>query len=167
MGGCGALRRCGCARTYEGTQFLCVKFRLGSAGEPTICSHCYSVAYMKIPANNQVLFMQITFSNAFSLMKIDEFQLKFHWNFLLRVKLTIVQHQFRLWLGTGQVTSHCLNQWWLDCWCIYMRHSARMSETSFSKVVVPLLIFIQCWALDKFERKILTCFKILHKIRWL
>ena len=54
MGGCGALRRCGCARTYEGTQFLCVKFRLGSAGEPTICSHCYSVPYMKIPANNQV-----------------------------------------------------------------------------------------------------------------
>ena len=55
MGGCGALRRCGCAWTYERTQFLCVKFRLGSAGEPTICSHC-SVQYMKIPANNQVLF---------------------------------------------------------------------------------------------------------------
>ena len=55
MGCCGALRRCGCAWTYEGTQFLCVKFRLGSAGEPTICSHCYSVPYMKIPANNQVL----------------------------------------------------------------------------------------------------------------
>ena len=32
MGGCGALRRCGCAWTYERTQFLCVKFRLGSAG---------------------------------------------------------------------------------------------------------------------------------------
>ena len=56
MGGCGALRRCGCARTYEGIQFLCVKFRLGLAGEPTICSHCYSVPYMKIPANNQVFF---------------------------------------------------------------------------------------------------------------
>ena len=54
MGGCGALRRWGCAWTYERTQFLCVKFRLGSTGEPTICSHCYSVPYMKIPANNQV-----------------------------------------------------------------------------------------------------------------
>ena len=43
IGGCGALRRCSCARTYEGTQFLCVKFRLGSAGEPTICTHCYDV----------------------------------------------------------------------------------------------------------------------------
>ena len=41
---------------YEGTQFHCVKFRLGSAGEQTICSHCYSVPYMKIPANNQVIF---------------------------------------------------------------------------------------------------------------
>ena len=41
----------------KGTQFHCVKFRLGSAGEPTICSHCYSVPYMKIPANNQVIFV--------------------------------------------------------------------------------------------------------------
>ena len=62
MGGCGALCRCGCARTYEGTQFLCVKFRLGSAGGPTICSHmhCYCVPYMKIPANNQVLLKWLT-----------------------------------------------------------------------------------------------------------
>ena len=40
---------------WKGTQFHCLKFRLGSAGEPTICSHCYSVPYMKIPANNQVI----------------------------------------------------------------------------------------------------------------
>ena len=43
IGVCGALRRCGCAWTMKGTQFHCVKFRLGSAGEPTICSHCYDV----------------------------------------------------------------------------------------------------------------------------
>ena len=43
IGGCGALRRCGCAWTDKGTQFHCVKFRLGSAGERTICSHCYDV----------------------------------------------------------------------------------------------------------------------------
>ena len=42
-GGYGALRRCGCSRSGKGTQFHCVKFRLGSAGEPTICSHCYDV----------------------------------------------------------------------------------------------------------------------------
>ena len=35
MGRCGTLRRCGCAWTYERTKFLCVKFRLGSAGEPS------------------------------------------------------------------------------------------------------------------------------------
>ena len=67
MGGCGALRRCGCAWTYERTQFLCVKYHLGSAGEPTICSHCYSVPYMKIPANNQVFFMFLRFHNSLTL----------------------------------------------------------------------------------------------------
>ena len=44
-------------RIDKWTQFHCVKFRLESAGEPTICSHCYSVPYMKIPVNNQVMFM--------------------------------------------------------------------------------------------------------------
>ena len=35
---------------------------------------------------------QTTLSNAFSWMKIFEFQLKFHWNLFLRVQLTIFQH---------------------------------------------------------------------------
>ena len=61
IGGCGALRRCGCARTYEGTKFLCVKFRLGSAGEPTICSHCYHVL-------NEDLVL--TFMDLFQLVQI-------------------------------------------------------------------------------------------------
>ena len=39
--------------------FMAALVRLGSAGEPTICSHCYSVPYMKIPANNQVLIIKI------------------------------------------------------------------------------------------------------------
>ena len=42
-------------RSGKGTWFNCLKFRLGSAGEPTVCSHCYPVPYMKIPANNQVI----------------------------------------------------------------------------------------------------------------
>ena len=33
-----------------------MKFRLGLAGEPNVCSHCYSVPYMKIPANTHVIF---------------------------------------------------------------------------------------------------------------
>ena len=61
MGGCGALRTCGCAWTYERTQFLCVKFRLGSAGEPTICSHCYDVL------NEDVCFVLLTASQLRSL----------------------------------------------------------------------------------------------------
>ena len=42
-GGYSALRRCGCARSGKGTQFHCLEFRLGSAGELTVCSHCYDV----------------------------------------------------------------------------------------------------------------------------
>ena len=62
---------------------------------------------------------QTTFSNAFSWMKMYKFRLKFHWSLFLWVQLTISQHWFRPWLGTGQVTSHCLNQCWLVYWCIY------------------------------------------------
>ena len=42
-GGYSALRRCGCLQSGKGTRFHCLKFHLGSAGEPTICSHCYDV----------------------------------------------------------------------------------------------------------------------------
>ena len=63
---------------------------------------------------------QLTFSHAFSWMKMYEFWLWFNWSVLLRVRLTLFQHWFRQWLGTGQATSHCLNQWWLIYWRIYM-----------------------------------------------
>ena len=36
------------------------------------------------------------------------------------VQLTTYQHWFRWWLGAGQATSHCLNQWWLHYQCIYI-----------------------------------------------
>ena len=39
--------------------------------------------------------LQTTFWNAFSSMKMFEFQLKFHWNLFPRVQLTIFQHWFR------------------------------------------------------------------------
>ena len=62
---------------------------------------------------------QMTFSNAFSWMKMYWFLLRFHWSVFLRVQLTIFQHWVRLWLGDGQATSHYLEQWWLVYWCIY------------------------------------------------
>ena len=34
-------------------------FRLGSAAEANICSHCYSVSYMKIPAIDEVIFLPL------------------------------------------------------------------------------------------------------------
>ena len=62
---------------------------------------------------------QTTFSNAFSWMKMFKLRLRFHWSLFPRVKLTIFEHWFRLWLGAGQATSHYLNQWWLGYWRIY------------------------------------------------
>ena len=58
-------------------------------------------------------------SDAFSWITVYKFWLRFHWSLFLRDQLTIFQHWFREWLGTYQVTSHYLNQWWLDYQCIY------------------------------------------------
>ena len=55
-----------------------------------------------------------TFSNSFSVMKIHEFRLRFHYSLFQRIKVTIYQHWFRKRLGTGEAASHYLNQWWLD-----------------------------------------------------
>ena len=60
------------------------------------------------------------FSNAFSWMKMYEFWFKFHWSLFPMLQLTIFQYWLRQWLGTNQVTSHHLNQWWLDYWHIYV-----------------------------------------------
>ena len=48
-----------------------------------------------------------------------EFRLKFHRILFLGVQSTIFQHWFRKWLGADQVTSHYLNQLWLDSRRIY------------------------------------------------
>ena len=75
---------------------------------------------------------QKTFSNGFSWMKIYEFWLTFHWSLFLGVQLTIFQHWFRLWLGTDQVTSHYLKQWWLD----YRRIYASLGLNELMNVIV-------------------------------
>ena len=59
-----------------------------------------------------LLISQTSFSNAFSVMKMFKFQLKFHWRLFPRVQLPKLQHWFRYWLGAVQATSHYLNQWW-------------------------------------------------------
>ena len=50
---------------------------------------------LNYPQTRWQTFWQMTFSNAFSWMKILEFRFKFHWNLFLRVKSTISQHWFR------------------------------------------------------------------------
>ena len=73
-----------------------------------------------------VAIFQTTSSNAFSWIKMYEFRLRFHWSLFLRFQLTISQHWFWNWLGTYQVTSHYLNQWWLVYQRIYA--SPRLTE---------------------------------------
>ena len=58
--------------------------------------------------------LQTTFWNAFFLMKMFEFRIRFHWSLFLRVQSTVIQYWFRQWLGAVQATSHYLNQCWLD-----------------------------------------------------
>ena len=45
-------------------------------------------------------------------------RLRFHLSLFLRIQLKIFHNWFWQWLGTGQVTSHCVNQWWLVYWRI-------------------------------------------------
>ena len=78
---------------------------------------------------------QTTFSNAYSWMKMYEFQLQFHWDLFLRVRLTIFQHLFRQWLGANQATSYCLRQWRLVYWCIH----ASLGLNELSKLSLMLV----------------------------
>ena len=122
---------------------------------------------------------QMTFSNAFSSMKMFEFRLKFHWSLFPRVQLTIFQHWFRWWLGAVQATSHFLNQWWL----VYRRIYASLglneliimmwSLQNFSQILIMkiksfenplqistmmLICFLHCWY---FVRRILQ--SLIHQ----
>ena len=68
--------------------------------------------------NKMASNFQTTFSKAFSWMKMYKLRSRFHWSLFSSVELTIFQHWFRWWLGTGQATSHYLNQRWLVYWSI-------------------------------------------------
>ena len=78
-----------------------------SAGSVTVILYLIS-----FPVDKMAAISQTAFSNAFSWMKNFVFWFKFHWGLFLRVQLTISQHWFKLWLGTEQVPSHYLGQYW-------------------------------------------------------
>ena len=105
---------------------------MGSIQAFTWYSILYKLTFTHWGWDKMAAVSQTIFSNAFSWMKMYEFQLKFHWSILLRVQLTIFQHWFRLWLGTNQATSHYLNQWWLDYQCIYA--SLSLNELSHKQL---------------------------------
>ena len=73
--------------------------------KPTILSYLYIIPlYETLSLSNQMLthwgrdkmdaISQMTFSNAFSWMKMFEFRLKFHWSLSPRVQLTVFQQWF-------------------------------------------------------------------------
>ena len=83
--------------------------------------HIVSICHYELTnwgRDKMAAILQTPFSNTFSWMKMNELRLIFHWSLFLRVQLIIFQHWFRLWLGTDQVTSHYLNQWWSVYWHI-------------------------------------------------
>ena len=65
-----------------------------------------------LPLDKMSAISQTIFSDVLLSMKSFVFWLKFLWSLFLRVQLTIFHHEFRLWLGAEQTTSHYLNQRW-------------------------------------------------------
>ena len=84
---------------------------------------------------------QMTFSYAFSWMKMNDIRLKFHLSLFLRFQLTIFKHWFRSWLGTDQATSYYLNQWWFVYWRIYA--SLGLNELTLQGPVPDILTFLR------------------------
>ena len=123
--------------------------------------------------------LQMTISSPFSWMKIYEFRLKFHWNFFLRVQLTIFHHWFRWMLDTVQVTSHCLSQWWLVYWCIYASLGLNEFKTIFEWIYSIIALFIslfyswETYCISKFHQEFCTAlfYLLIHSdiifIHWL
>ena len=107
---------------------------------------------------------QTTLSNVFSWMKMLEFLLKFHRSLFLRVQLTIFQHWFMQWLGTDQVTSHYMNQWWLDYRCIYALLGLNELNRSHIKIMcitwsqgMLLLVCLLIWIVISTQRLLIVC----------
>ena len=57
-----------------------------------------------------------TFSNAIFLAKMFEFRSRFHSMFVL---INNTPALVQIMACAARATSHCLNQWWWDCWRIY------------------------------------------------
>ena len=119
---------------------------------------------------------QTTFSNVFSSMKMFEFRLKSHWSMFPRVQLIIFQHWFRQWLGAVQVTSHYLDQWWLDyrrilcvTWPQWVKSSSRfiwkqifhLRYIHWSNNIIRLLA-IFCWTLAKGQYNMQIPFELVQ-----
>ena len=94
------------------------------------------------PQQNGRNFPDDIFKCIFLKMKMYEFPLRFLWSLLPRSKLVIFEHWFSQWLGAGQPTSHCLDQWWLVYWPIYasLGFNESISTHQFRFSIIPITL---------------------------
>ena len=96
-------------------------------------------------------------------MKIYQFQLRFLWSLFARVLLTIFQHWFRYWLGSGPATSHYMNQWCLVYWCI----CASLSLNELTEVSMEYGLQQWAWAGNLSDRiKVRTTVLVIPMLTW-
>ena len=106
--------------------------------ETMVCAVCLAMFLTHRGRNKMDTISQTTFSNAFFVMKMFEFRLKFHWSLFPRVQLTIFQQWFRQWLGAVQVTSRYLIQWCL----VYRRIYASLGLNELTHWGQVMLIWV-------------------------
>ena len=82
-------RKCTVAKSSSCQAKWCLMYSLCQ------CQSFYGCCLTHWGQDKMAAVSQTTFSNAFSLMKMVEFRLKFHWNLFLKVLWTIFQHWFR------------------------------------------------------------------------
>ena len=70
------------------------------------------ICFNSSPRTKWPLFLKKIFWRAFAWMEMLEFRIKFHWNWLLRVELTICQHWFSSGFAPFRRQSLSQNQCW-------------------------------------------------------
>ena len=83
-----------------------------------------------------------TFFKSIFLMKMYEFGFRCHWSFFPTRVINNIPSLCTYWLGVGQATSHCLNQWWLIDWRLYA--SLRLIEC-FEKYRYVFVFCVHPW----------------------
>ena len=86
--------------------------------DQVLCHYMLSLGHIELThceaKTKRPAFCWQYFEMDFLVWKLLYFDSNFTLNLFSKIQLTMSQHCFRLWLVTKQMTSHCLNQWWLS-----------------------------------------------------